>query len=72
MTSDLKKLKKYLTSLVVIISLFFVWPFIIVWLWNGIVVDLLNVGELTYWNAMGLFVLCNILFKSKSSTIDGE
>ena len=73
MTSDLnKKLKIYLTTLIVIISLLFIWPLIIVWLWNGIVVDLLNVGELTYWNAMGLYVLCNILLKPKGYKIDGE
>ncbi len=31
-------------------------------LWNAILPDLLHVGMLNYWQALGLFVLCKILF----------
>lgn len=59
---------RYLTILIVLIALLFIWPFIIVWLWNSVVTGLFpNVGELTYWRAMGLYVLCNILFKTTTS-----
>jgi hypothetical protein len=32
------------------------------WLWNGIVVDLIRVNRLTYWRAVGLVLLIHCLF----------
>lgn len=32
------------------------------WLWNSILPDLVQVGQLSYWKALGLLVLCRILF----------
>lgn len=32
------------------------------WLWNAILPDLLNVNAISYWQAVGLIVLCRILF----------
>ena len=31
-------------------------------LWNGVVTDVLGVKAITYWQAVGLLVLCKILF----------
>lgn len=32
------------------------------WLWNAILPALLNVNPISYWHAVGLLVLCRILF----------
>lgn len=31
-------------------------------LWNNLLPQILHVGTITYWQAMGIFVLCKILF----------
>jgi hypothetical protein len=33
-------------------------------LWNNVVTGILNVKDITYWQALGLFILCKILFTS--------
>lgn len=35
---------------------------LVMWLWNTILPEIIGVKELTYWKAMGLLVLCKILF----------
>lgn len=35
---------------------------IVQFLWNNILPDLIQVGQLTYWKALGLLILCRILF----------
>ena len=35
---------------------------VVMWLWNAILPDLLGVNIITYWQAVGLLVLCRILF----------
>ncbi|SRX73677.1 hypothetical protein [Aequorivita antarctica] len=42
--------------------LLFLLPFAIQALWNGILPEIMNVSTITYWQAMGLFVLSRILF----------
>lgn len=44
------------------IAAIFVFSAIVMWLWNGVLPDLLNVNVISYWQAMGLLVLCKILF----------
>ena len=49
---------------------FFIVPFVILfglsgivmWLWNGILPDVINVKSISYWQAMGILVLSKILF----------
>ena len=42
-------------------------------LWNAIIpVLFVGVGNLWYWGAFGLIVLCNILFKTKISKNDNN
>ena len=36
--------------------------FVVMQLWNNLLPDILHVGVITFWQAMGLFVLCKILF----------
>jgi hypothetical protein len=39
-----------------------VFTFAVYALWNGVVSDVLGVKTITYWQALGLLVLCKILF----------
>lgn len=36
--------------------------FVVMQLWNNLLPDILHVGVITFWQAMGLFILCKILF----------
>lgn len=36
--------------------------FIVMTLWNGLLPGILHVGMITFWQAMGIFILCKILF----------
>lgn len=35
---------------------------VVMWLWNAILPPVLAVGALSYWQAVGLLILCRILF----------
>jgi len=37
------------------------------WLWNWIMPILFNLKEITAWQALGLILLCGLLFKTNSS-----
>lgn len=34
----------------------------VMWLWNGTLAQVVAVKEISYWKALGLFILCRILF----------
>lgn len=36
--------------------------YVVMQLWNNLLPDILHVTTVTYWQAMGIFVLCKILF----------
>lgn len=44
------------------LMLLFLLPWAIQCLWNGILPEIMNVSTITYWQALGLFVLSRILF----------
>lgn len=44
------------------VAAFFGVSFIVMELWNNLLPAILHVGAVTYWQAMGIFVLCKILF----------
>ncbi|MEM9920938.1 MAG: hypothetical protein AAF990_22755 [Bacteroidota bacterium] len=37
---------------------------VVMWLWNALLPDLLGVKQIKYWQAVGLLVLCRLLFGS--------
>lgn len=37
---------------------------VVMWLWNAVLPPVLNTKAITYWQAVGLLVLCRILFGS--------
>jgi len=41
---------------------------IVYFLWNWVAVDAFNAPVLTFWQAIGLSILCGLLFKSSSSS----
>ncbi|OWY23923.1 hypothetical protein C7N43_04610 [Sphingobacteriales bacterium UPWRP_1] len=36
--------------------------FVVMWLWNAILHPVISVGTLNFWQALGLLVLCRLLF----------
>jgi hypothetical protein len=36
--------------------------FVVMTLWNDLLTGILHVGVITFWQAMGIFILCKILF----------
>ena len=36
--------------------------FVVMQLWNGLLPTILHIGAITFWQAMGIFVLCKLLF----------
>lgn len=60
----MKKLKKFSWLLLIPAFLAVVAGLaaVVMWLWNAILPDLLNVGSISFWQALGLLVLCKILF----------
>ena len=46
---------------IIIIGLFAL-SAVVMWLWNATLPELIHVNTITYWKAMGLLVLCRILF----------
>lgn len=44
--------------------------FPVMWLWNWLIVDIFQLIKIDFWQALGLNILCGILFKSSSSDKD--
>lgn len=44
--------------------------FPIMWLWNWLMPDLFGLQTITFWQAIGLYILCSLLFKSAKGTKD--
>ena len=36
--------------------------FVVMQLWNNLLPEILHVSTITFWQAMGIFILCKILF----------
>lgn len=50
-------------ALVLIVGGFFLESLIVMWLWNAVVVTIMELPALSYWMACGVVMLCNLLFK---------
>jgi len=49
--------------LAIAVGVCFLGAFPVMWLWNALVPDLFHLGPITFWQALGLNLLCSILFK---------
>jgi len=54
--------KKIIFFIPVVLLIAAVLGFVVMFLWNGILPDVVHAGCLTFWQALGLLVLCRILF----------
>jgi hypothetical protein len=54
--------KKFLFIPFGVAALLAVISYIVMLLWNNLLPNILNVNAITFWQAMGIFVLCKILF----------
>lgn len=64
-----------ITAFLMIIACLFIIPAILMWLWNSCVVTLFEdgvVNTIGYWQAMGIYVVSNILFKNSKTSISKE
>ena len=52
-------------ALVVLVSFFS--GILVFWLWNALLPVLFGFPVITFWQAIGLTLLCNLLFKSTST-----
>lgn len=55
------KRRKFFKGFFMLLFLFIL-PFIIMGLWNAILPEVLHATTITYWQALGLFILSRILF----------
>ena len=46
------------------IILLFVYSGVLMWLWNEVIAIIFMLPMISYWQAMGLYVISNILFKN--------
>ncbi len=53
-------------GLVFILSVLLAWP--TMYLWNWLMTSIFHLREITFWEALGLCLLCNILIKGSSSS----
>lgn len=50
-------------AMIIIIGLLIIFP--IMWLWNWLVPSLFNGPEITFWQTAGLYLLINLLIRTK-------
>jgi hypothetical protein len=54
--------KKKPLFILMILAIIFVLPVVVMLLWNAILPDVIGVNTITYWQAVGIFILSKILF----------
>jgi hypothetical protein len=59
-----KKRKPYYLIPFLIIAIAAILSGIVMLLWNEVLTEIVNVKKITFWQALGLFILCKILFSS--------
>lgn len=57
----------FLATLFVLLLFGFIYSAIIMWIWNAVIVALFGLPFISYWQAFGLYILCNILFKNTTN-----
>lgn len=51
-----------LLALILVAGVFFAESLIVMWLWNAVIVAIMELPALGYWYACGLNLLCHLLF----------
>ena len=66
LTESARELKKQFIELITVLAARFLIVAILMCLWTGLAVALFSLPVITYWQAWGIYILSNILFKSSS------
>lgn len=67
-----KKIGKGLLLVTAIIGMFFLITWIVMSLWNLLLPEIIGVKTISFWQAMGILVLCKILFGGFKGKFDGQ
>jgi hypothetical protein len=57
----------YFIYILIAFVFLFIYSGILMWLWNSIMVAVFCLPALSYWQAMGIYIISNILFKNSFS-----
>jgi hypothetical protein len=63
----MEKVFKVLVILGTVVMIAVIMALPTMWLWNWLIPTIFNLIEITFWQALGLNILCGILFKPSSS-----
>jgi hypothetical protein len=55
-----------IVSIIVALVIGFICAGILMWLWNIIIPTIFSLPMISYWQAFGIYIISNILFKSSS------
>ena len=61
-----------LGAIFVVALVSFLYGAILMWLWNAVIVIVFAAPALTYWQAYGICIICNLLFKSTNTSTKKE
>lgn len=57
-----ERIIKKLLSAILFVAIFFVLSALVMFLWNALLPQITHLTAITYWQALGLMLLCRILF----------
>jgi len=60
--------EKIITGLLAIFVLTLLFTIPVLFLWNWLMPIIFGLTKITFWQALGITLLCNLLFKSSSSS----
>lgn len=63
----MEKLLIFLGTIMVILVMSLLFAFPIMWLWNWLMPVIFGLIKITFWQALGVNLLCGILFKNINS-----
>lgn len=62
------RFRRFLLFLPLMILAFFVIGWVVMWLWNNVLAEVIHISTISFWQAWGLLVLSRILFGSFGSS----
>lgn len=57
---------------IALIILAFVYSGILMWIWNMVIPVIFGLPTISFWQALGIYIISNILFKGTSSISRGD
>lgn len=72
LTKLARQLKWQIIEFIISLPISFLIVAVLMWLWNGLAVALFPLPVITYWQAWGIYILSNILFKNSSKRIRND